>query len=62
MQDLIAIAVAIVAAGWLVRRSLRRLRAPGCGGSEPGPSGPGSFVSLERLVATTAGPPRQEPR
>jgi hypothetical protein len=62
MQDLLAIAVAVGAAAWLVRRSLRRLLAPGCAASDSHPSGGGSFVPLDRLVATAARPPRQESR
>ncbi|MFN9369286.1 MAG: hypothetical protein ACK6CT_11070 [Planctomycetia bacterium] len=62
MQDAIAIAVAIGAALWLVRRTCRRHIAPGCGGPATGQPGGRSFVPLDRLVMTGTRPPRQAAR
>jgi hypothetical protein len=47
MQDTIAIAIATLAAGWLVRVVSRRLFAPPC--SPPVPGGGDGFVPLENL-------------
>jgi hypothetical protein len=62
MQDAIVIAVAVGAALWLAWRTARRLAAPGCGAPAAGQPGTGSFVSLDRLVASAARRPRDERR
>lgn len=48
MQDTIALAVAALAAGWLVRVVCRRLVAPPC--RPPVPGGGDGFVPLENLT------------
>ncbi|GDX95475.1 hypothetical protein LBMAG47_11390 [Planctomycetia bacterium] len=62
MQDAIVIAVAVGAAVWLVRMTVRRLRAPGCGGPTTGQPGAPAFVPLDRLVMTGTRPPGQTAR
>lgn len=62
MQDAIVIAVAVGAALWLVRRTVRRLRAPGCGAPATGQPGAPAFVPLDRLVMTGTRPSRQAAR
>ena len=62
MQDAIVIVVAVGAALWLAWRTARRLAAPGCGAPAAGQPGAGSFVSLDRLVASAARRPRDERR
>ena len=60
MQDAIVIAVAVGAALWLAWRTARRLAAPGCGAPAAEQPGAGSFVPLDRLVASAARRPRAE--
>ena len=48
MQDLLALAVAALAAGWLARTILRRLTAPPC--RPPSPGGGDGFVPLDELT------------
>lgn len=62
MQDVIVIAVAVGAALWLARRTIRRLRTPGCGAPATGEPGGPAFVPLDRLVMTGTRPPRQATR
>ena len=59
MQDVIAIAVALVAAGWLGRTLLRRLVAPPCG-APTSPDGSDGFVPLETLSKRPRTQPRNE--
>lgn len=61
-QDVIVVAIAVGAALWLVRRTIRRLRAPGCGAPATGEPGGSAFVPLDRLVMTGTRPPRQPTR
>lgn len=48
MQDILALAVAALAAAWLVQVLLRRLLAPPC--RPPSPGGGDGFVPLEDLA------------
>jgi hypothetical protein len=48
MQDILALAVAAVAAVWLARTILRRLLAPPC--RPPRPGGADGFVPLDELT------------
>jgi hypothetical protein len=62
VQDAIVIAVAVGAALWLARRTIRRLLAPGCGGPATGQSGGPAFVPVERLLMTGTRPLRDAAR
>jgi hypothetical protein len=59
MQDVIAIAVALVAAGWLGRTLLRRLVARPCG-APTSPDGSDGFVPLETLSKRPRASPQDE--
>ena len=64
MQDVIAIAVAVVAGLWLVRTLWRQLAAPACGKADR-PAGVDGFVPLDRLADNAnrvrPGPPPAAP-
>jgi len=49
MQDIVAIAVAVVAGVWLVRTLWRQLAAPSCGKAD-NPPGTDGFVPLGELT------------
>jgi len=57
MQDLLAVAAAIVSALWLARTLWRRLAAPPCGPADAA-AGADGFVPLERLALPTKKPGR----
>jgi hypothetical protein len=59
MQDVIAIAVALVAAAWLGRTLVRRLFAPSCGPPAQ-PGGGDGFVPLETLSKRPRASPQDE--
>jgi len=64
VQDLLAIAVSVVAGAWLARTLWRRLRAPGCGQPVGGPPGSDGFVPMEaigRLRKKDRGDPEGRP-
>lgn len=49
-QDIVAWAVALLAAGWLARLLWRQLQRPSCGGGGASPpAGSDGFVPLEQL-------------
>lgn len=49
MQDLIAIAVSLLAAGWLARSLWKRFFAPPCRPPSGGPPGSDGFIPIEKL-------------
>ncbi len=50
MQDVLAIAVAVAAAAWLVRTLWRQVAAPSCGKADV-PPGADGFVPLDDLAS-----------
>lgn len=55
MQDLLALAIAVLAAGWLVRTLARRLVTPSCRPADDG------FVPIDVLSRTPRGRPSDPP-
>jgi hypothetical protein len=57
VQDLIAIAVSLIAAAWLVRSLWGRFFAPPCRPPHAGPPGSDGFVPVEKVgqVSNTKG-------
>ena len=62
-QDILALAIAALAAVWLARSLMQRLVAPPCQPPSVGPSGADGFVPLDALTpAKQSGRPKGRPR
>ena len=62
MQDVVAIAIAALAAAWLARSLMKRLVAPPCQPPSAGPPGADGFIPLDSLTRPKqAGRPEGRP-